>query len=229
MTQWQSLPRDFLAHSSLFSTRVRATWSAGSAQNGWRQSVKCSLESLFAAMITIMSPHQSFKWYVMTMMIMMIIDQQPAFQIPPSYELLGKPSLRHCWSECQSGKTNQEKHIRELKYLGNHFRNQDLSLMSKLDTEIRTLEKVLEIFLQHSFTLLRLLRSSLLKFPVPSSDYLMSGWGTWQDDCQRRPEHRDLPLGCLPDLLGSFFTPFQAPAEEQDMGASPAAGEMISN
>ena len=87
----------------------------------------------------------------------------------------------------------------------------------------RTLEKVLEIFLQHSFTLLRLLRSSLLKFPVPSSDYLMSGWGTWQDDCQRRPEHRDLPLGCLPDLLGSFFTPFQAPAEEQDMGASPAA------
>ena len=158
------------------------------------------------------------------MMIMMIIDQQPAFQIPHSCELLGKPSLRHCWSECQSGKTYQEKQIRELKYLGNHFRNQDLSLMSKIDTEIRTLEKVLEIFLQHSFTLLRLLRSSLLKFPVPSFDYLMSGWGTWQDDCQRRPEHRDLPLGCLPDLLGSFFTPFQAPAEEQDMGASPAAG-----
>ena len=47
--------------------------------------------------------------------------------------------------------------------------------MSKLDTEIRTLEKVLEIFLQHSFTLLRLLRSSLLKFPVPSSDYCLSG------------------------------------------------------
>ena len=102
---------------------------------------------------------------------MTIIDQQPAFQIPHSYELLGKPSLRHCWSECQSGQTYQEKHIRELKYLGNQFRNQDLSLMSKLDTEIRTLEKVLEIFLQHSFTLLRLLRSSLLKFPVPSSDY----------------------------------------------------------
>ena len=166
---------------------------------------------------------------------MTIIDQQPAFQIPHSCEPLGKPSLRHCWSECQSGKTYQEKQIRELKYLGNQFRNQDLSLMSKLDTVIEPWRRSLRSSCSttsHS-TGYSGPACSNFQFQVPiilcQVPQPTCCWGTWQDDCQRRPEHRDLPLGRLPDLLGSFFTPFQAPAEEQDMGASPAAGEMISN
>ena len=49
----------------------------------------------------------------------------------------------------------------------------------------------------------------------------MTSWNSPSNHNYCLPEDCDLSLGCLSNLLGSFLTSFKAPAEEQDMGASP--------